>query len=333
MNELTQTSFDYSALSVGSADRLKTLKVEISAFTDTVEASLVQIGLRFQKAQDELSQQGIKGDGFVSWIESETKYSRSSAYNLINVASRFKDKPFPNFGKSVIYALAAPSTPESVVAQAIEKAESGEKVTIAEVKEWKERAEEFRQESNDRRKKIRDLEHQVDLLKAEQPEAKVIEKVIEKEVIPPDYQQTKETLATLQAEHAKQAEALKQLRKNQKKEVDEQVNRKLKAHDREYNDKERAIQDAERYLESLQQKIDRYSSQQKDLETILSALERMRIELATFAAMLETCGPMAVPDAETKPTRAVISHMEVILTGLYARLGEHSQLLPALAVD
>lgn len=195
------------------------------------------------------------------------------------------------------------------------------------------RQQETQAESNDRRKKIRDLEYQIDLLKAEQPEAKVVEKIIEKEIIPPDYQQTKETLATLQAEYTKQEETLKRLRKHQKKDVDEQVNRKLREHDREYNDKERAIQDAERYLESLQQKIDRYSSQQKDLETILSALERMRIELATFAAMLETCGPMVAPDAEAKPTRAIIGHMEVILTGLYARLGEHSQLLPALAVD
>lgn len=330
MNELTQTSFDYAALPIEAAMSGRIVGERLRTRLKRTVQDIIESG------KDLIQIKPTLAGHFESWFEFETGLDRHMAYKFILAAERFGDgmvNNLPSISPTVIYLLSAPSTPESVVAQAIEKAESGEKVTIAEVKEWKERAEEFRQESNDRRKKIRDLEHQVDLLKAEQPEAKVIEKVIEKEVIPPDYQQTKETLATLQAEHAKQAEALKQLRKNQKKEVDEQVNRKLREHDREYNDKERAIQDAERYLESLQQKIDRYSSQQKDLETILSALERMRIELATFAAMLETCGPMVAPDAEAKPTRAIIGHMEVILTGLYARLGEHSQLLPALAVD
>ena len=137
MSGLIQIGFDYAALPVDSADQLRTWKIEIAAFTDTVESSLVQIGLRFQKAQDELSRQGIKGDGFVAWIESETKYSCSSAYNLINVSTRFKDKPFPNFGKSVLYALSAPLTPEAVIDKAVAKAESGEKVTVADVKDWK----------------------------------------------------------------------------------------------------------------------------------------------------------------------------------------------------
>lgn len=102
MSDLIQAGFDYAALPVESADQLRTWKIEIAAFTDTVESSLVQIGLRFQKAQDELNRQGVKGEGFSAWVESETKYSRSSAYSLINVADKFKDKPLPKFGRSVL---------------------------------------------------------------------------------------------------------------------------------------------------------------------------------------------------------------------------------------
>ena len=155
MNDMTQTGFDYAAMPVESVDRLKTWKTEIAAFTDTVESSLVQIGLRFQKAQDELNRQGVKGEGFAVWVKNETVYSLSNAYELINVADKFKDQPLPKFGRSVLYALAAPSTPESVVEQAIAKTESGGKVTVADVKDWKaeldvsqQRCEEFRQESN-----------------------------------------------------------------------------------------------------------------------------------------------------------------------------------------
>ena len=38
---------------------------------------------------------------------------------------------FISFKPSVLYALAAPSTPESVIDQAVAKAESGDKVTVA----------------------------------------------------------------------------------------------------------------------------------------------------------------------------------------------------------
>ena len=41
------------------------------------------------------------------------------------------------FKPTILYALAAPSTPNSVVEKAIAQAESGEKVTVADVKDWK----------------------------------------------------------------------------------------------------------------------------------------------------------------------------------------------------
>ena len=80
----------------------------------------------------------------------------------MNAADRFGDKMRlshisnpPSFTP-----FSAPSTPESVIEKAVEQAEAGDKVTVADVKQWKEaaqasaqRAEEFRQESNARRKK------------------------------------------------------------------------------------------------------------------------------------------------------------------------------------
>lgn len=56
--------------------------------------------------------------------------SEDAAQRFMAVASRFGEIPqFAVFKPSVLYALASPSTPDSVVEKAIEKAESGESVT------------------------------------------------------------------------------------------------------------------------------------------------------------------------------------------------------------
>ena len=53
--------------------------------------------------------------------------SEDAAQRFMAVASRFGEIPqFAVFKPSVLYALASPSTPESVVEKAIEKAEAGE---------------------------------------------------------------------------------------------------------------------------------------------------------------------------------------------------------------
>ena len=113
---------------------------------------------------------------FLPWIAAEFEMSEDTAQNFLRVYERFGEKPNNSvftFKPTVLYALSAPSTPDSVVQQAIEKAETGEKVTVVDVKDWKaaldaatQRCEGFRQESNERRLKIRDLETQIDLLKA-----------------------------------------------------------------------------------------------------------------------------------------------------------------------
>jgi len=70
---------------------------------------------------------------FLPWIISEFGMSDQSARNYIHVAERFggKIKNFLNLSSSVLYSLAAPTTPQSAVDQALELAEEGKKVTHA----------------------------------------------------------------------------------------------------------------------------------------------------------------------------------------------------------
>lgn len=174
MSDMMQTGFDYGVLPIESASRLQEIKRDI-AIIDTL--ACVQIGQKLKEAQLELNMRGKSGAGFQEWVEAETPYALTAAYEMIRINTRFGENDMRNsahhFSYSVLARLAAPSTPESVIDRAIEQAEAGDKVTVADVKQWKEsaqaasqRAEEFREESNARRKKIRELEQQVDLLKA-----------------------------------------------------------------------------------------------------------------------------------------------------------------------
>lgn len=137
MNEMIQAGFDYAVLPVESASRLQEIKRDI-AIIDTL--ACVQIGQKLNEAQLELNMRGKSGAGFVEWVESETPYGKQAAYDMINIAKRFGRNDFQfignHFSQTVLSRLAAPSTPDSVIDKAIKQAESGEKVTVADVKQW-----------------------------------------------------------------------------------------------------------------------------------------------------------------------------------------------------
>ena len=177
MSDMMQTGFDYGALpvEVGISGRIigERLRTRLKrTVQDIIESGKDLISIK----------PNLEGC-FDAWFEHETGLDRQMAYKFIAAADRFGDGAYNNYtalSPTVIYLLSAPSTPESVIDRALEQAEAGDKVTVADVKQWKEaaqasaqRAEEFRQESNARRKKIRELEQQVDLLKAEKPEPEV----------------------------------------------------------------------------------------------------------------------------------------------------------------
>lgn len=313
MSELIQTGFDYAALPVDSADQLRTWKIEIAAFTDTVESSLVQIGLRFQQARDELNRQGVKGEGFSAWVESETKYSRSSAYGLINVANKFKDKLRPNFGRSVLYALSSPSTSEAIIDKAVAKAESGEKVTVADVKDWKaleaeleaerqarEKAEReveaerringdwertWTKQSIEHRNQIQSLELDLEAAKT-MPESKSV--VVEKEVIPDDYEDVKAQaaqLATIKAD-------LDKLKKEQTKIIDQQVKVKLQGYQSEVDKLEEKKKTIEEIVDRKKAYLDSLDSEVKRLEVHQSTINGVRLELIGLASFLNDLDPI-----------------------------------------
>lgn len=282
MSELMQTGFDYAALPVESVDRLQTIKRDI-AIIDTL--ACVQIGQKLKEAQAELNMRGKSGAGFVDWVEAETPYGRQAAYDMINIANRFSGNDFQfignHFSQTVLARLAAPSTPESVVDRAIEKAESGAKVTVAEVKQWKEaaqaatqRAEEFRVESNERRKTIRALEAQVDLLKNQPPPEP--ERVY---VTPADYD-------TIKAEAARLRQQLDAIEARKDQLVQQQVVAKLKEREREIESLEQRANQLKGTIDSYQSHIARVHLPEMEMQQQIKVVEEFMRACAGLAAGL-----------------------------------------------
>jgi hypothetical protein len=92
---------------------------------------IVEIGRKLIVVKDRI------GHGnFLPWIDLEFGMSDQSAANFMNVARRFGDQ-IPKgleFRPAVLYALAAPSTPEEIRTEITERAKAGEKVTAADVR-------------------------------------------------------------------------------------------------------------------------------------------------------------------------------------------------------
>ena len=283
MSEMVQTGFDYGALSSETALTARAAAERIKLRLKRTVEDIIEIGRELTLIKDQLPH-----GHFLLWVAAEFEMSKGTAQNFMAVFDRFgKNVIIKNFKPTVLYSLAAPSTPDSVVTQAIDKAESGEKVTVADVKAWKQRAEEFSHESNERRKRIRDLEHQVDLLKGQQTE-KTVE--VEKEVVPADYAATKELAKALEQE-------IEQLKRDQRETVDAQVRAKL----RDYQDEVDAMEIKKAQLEDVANRkkayLDSLDSLTKRIETHRQVIDGLRLELINLAAFLSDMDP--IPDIET----------------------------------
>lgn len=123
-----QVIFDYHLLSAEKREFVLQKTDETQWLLKKTAENIIKIGKNL------LAVQAVLPHGsFLPWLQSEFGMSQPMAYNYIHVAERFDGKfiNFINLASSALYLLAAPSTPESAVNQALELAESGKKVTHA----------------------------------------------------------------------------------------------------------------------------------------------------------------------------------------------------------
>ena len=179
MNSLvTQSDFDYSLVGTETAHKLKALSNQLDGIYQNYS---VAVGEVLFKAQQELSNYGT--GTFGQWVESN-KISKSNAYNYINAYKFVQQLDEPKekeiFSKQPQRLKNEMSKP-SAIPEVNEAVFNGDVTTHKEYKEL------------ERRLKLKD--QALEAVKGELERAKTIkpiEKVIEKEVIPEDYQATQD---------------------------------------------------------------------------------------------------------------------------------------------
>ena len=129
---IEEFNFDYSG--IDAADEIKAATSRIKARWKRVGKDLIEVGKELNAVKDRLPH-----GQFLPWLQAEFELSQRTANDLMNVATRFEGKSanIADLNSTVLYLLAAPSTPDEVVDLALETAAKGETVSVAKVKTWK----------------------------------------------------------------------------------------------------------------------------------------------------------------------------------------------------
>jgi hypothetical protein len=122
---------------------------QLEAIAKDIEAlqasALMRIAERLAAAH-KLHRHNRDEGGFEGWVEKRLTMSRKTAYRLLDVHKQFGGyesvSQWHTLPRSVLYLLAAPSTPEVAREEAIERIEAGERLTLAEVRVQVEAAQE-----------------------------------------------------------------------------------------------------------------------------------------------------------------------------------------------
>ena len=120
--------FDYGALDSETRIVVQQRTGEIRSLVRRSAQDVCDLGAKLIEVKDRL------GDGnFREWLRSEFGWSHMTAYRFIQVHERFGRNNLlqVDVAPSALYLLAAPSTPEEAVDEALERAAGGERITHA----------------------------------------------------------------------------------------------------------------------------------------------------------------------------------------------------------
>ena len=127
-------AFDYTTLDTEARIVVAQRTIEIKDRIRRSAQDIFEIGERLIEVKEHLQYQR-SGNGFGAWLKAEFDWSADTAGRFINVAQRFGKVPqFAELSASVLYLLASPSTPDEARAEALERAEAGERISHTEAK-------------------------------------------------------------------------------------------------------------------------------------------------------------------------------------------------------
>lgn len=182
------------------------------------------------------------------------------------------------------------------------------------------RSDEWRQSNKFHKKQAEAFE--LELIQERQRSAEAIDRIVEKEVIPADYEHLKKTERELRND-------LADLKQQQREMIQQQVVAKLKEREAELSEMDRKVKQSEALLAGLQTQIDRYSMQQRELKVHLDTIEKARSSMALLAANLEGFGEVIDPEHELRQWRALADMLRHGAAAIEHFIGEKK---PALTV-
>ena len=127
------TSFDYEVL---EAEQRIVIQQRTGEIKERLRHSAQDIWEIGQKLADVRSR--LKHGQFDAWLKAEFGWSRRTAYNFINVYEAFGERANLaqiDIATSALYLLAAPSTPQEVRNEFLQRAKEGETVTHKELRQ------------------------------------------------------------------------------------------------------------------------------------------------------------------------------------------------------
>lgn len=128
LNATEQYNFNYEILDQETQINIKQKTFEIKVLIRQAAKDIIEVGQKLVTVKKQL-----KHGEFRNWLKAEFDWSISSATKFMQVYDKFKNINFThfNFSASALYALAAPSTPESARKHALQLADRGENITYS----------------------------------------------------------------------------------------------------------------------------------------------------------------------------------------------------------
>lgn len=128
ISNVDMSKFDYQQLTPKTRDQIQELTLDIRNRLRRCAQDIYQIGYDLC-----LIKQELQHGQFRAWLKTEFDWSISAANKFMQVSRQFQpqDLETVDISPSALYVLAAPSTPQTVRNEALEKAKQGQTITFS----------------------------------------------------------------------------------------------------------------------------------------------------------------------------------------------------------
>ena len=251
---------------IALSNNLSQIELEINHHKQIAGQSIWEIGRRLNHVKEN----DLAHGQFMEWLK-KIEIDHTAAKRMMKVAHELPNSAtLHHLGSSALYLIA--TLPEEEKQEQIEKIEQGESPTVRELQEVK--------------KKLKLKEQALEAVKGELERTRLIkptEKVIEKEIIPDDYEATQELNKQLLAKNKELSDS-EQAANERMQSIESQL-KELMNQRQEVNEKSAKYDELTRAIEQSQGQLDSYQKQVSAYRHTINFLEKGNSFLANFGGV------------------------------------------------